>query len=88
MILSPLATHETRASTASPSPVSSPDSGSNGSNSPFKVKSKFFEKGLGTQVMLANVSSQAKQLLFDKARRVLSEEGVEILREDLIQVCY
>ena len=50
-------------------------------------KSKFFEKGLGTQVMLANISSQAKQLLFDKARRVLTEEGVEILREDLVQVC-
>lgn len=83
MVLSPLATHETRASTTSPSPVSSPDSGS---SSPLKVKSKFFEKGLGTQVMLANVTSQAKQLLFDKARRVLSEEGVEILREDLVQV--
>jgi hypothetical protein len=52
----------------------------------MRVKSKFFEKGLGTQVMLANISSQAKELLFDKARRVLSEEGVEILREDLIQV--
>lgn len=86
MVLSPLATHETRASTTSPSPVSSPDSGSNDSSSPLKVKSKFFERGLGTQVMLANVSSQAKQLLFDKARRVLSEEGVEILREDLVQV--
>lgn len=36
--------------------------------------------------MLANVSSQAKQLLFDNARRVLSEEGAEILREDLVQV--
>lgn len=88
-MLSPLATHEARASTTSPSPVSSPDSGSGGGG-PLKVRSKFFEKGLGTQVMLANVSSQAKQLLFDKARRVLSEEGVEILREDLVQVsgCY
>lgn len=36
--------------------------------------------------MLANMSSQAKQLLFDKARRVLSEEDVEILKEDLLQV--
>lgn len=94
MVLSPLATHEARAFTTSPSPVSSPDSASNGSGGgggPVTVKSKFFERGLGTQVMLANVSSQAKQLLFDKARRVLSEEGVEILREDLVQVrgrCY
>lgn len=82
MVTSPLATHETRAFTSSPSPVPSPDS------SPVKVKPKFFEKGVGTQVMLANMSSQAKQLLFDKARRILSEEDVEILKEDLVQVSH
>lgn len=82
MVLSPLATHDTRASTSSSSPLSSPESGGS-----LVRKSKFFEKGLGTQVMLANISSQAKQLLFDKARRVLTGEGVEILREDLVQVC-
>ncbi len=50
------------------------------------IKSKFFERGLGTQVMLASMTSQAKQLLYDKARRVLSEEDVEILKEDIEQV--
>lgn len=81
MAVSPLATHEARASsTSSPSPLSSPDI------QPMQVKSKFFERGLGTQVMLANMTSQAKQLLFDKARRVLSEEDADILKEDLVQV--
>lgn len=75
MVVSPLAMHETRAFPSSPSPTSSP-----------KVKPKFFEKGLGTQVMLANISSQAEQLLFDKARRILSKEDLEILKEDLVQV--
>ena len=94
MVLSPLATHEARASTtsspspipsspspipSSPSPVPSPDNGSS-------ARAKFFERGVGTQVMLANVSAQAKQLLYDKARRVLSGEDVKILKEDLIQV--
>ena len=83
MTVSPLATHETRASTtSSPSPLSRPSP-----DMPTKAKPKFFERGLGTQVMLANISSQAKQLLFDKARRQLSEEDAEILKEDLIQVC-
>ncbi len=81
MVVSPLATHEARASGSSPSPVSSPDAGG-----PLKIKSKFFERGLGTQVMLASMTSQAKQLLYDKARRVLSEEDVEILKEDIEQV--
>ena len=82
MVTSPLATHETRAgSTSSPSPIPSPDS-----SSPIKVKPKFFEKGVGTQVMLANMSSQAKQLLFHKARGLLSEEDLKILKEDLLQV--
>ncbi len=86
MALSPLAIHETRASTtSSPSPLSSPSPDLPAG--PMKVKPKFFERGLGTQVMLANVSSQAKQLLFDKARRQLSEEDAEILKEDLVQVC-
>lgn len=83
MAVSPLATHEARASTtSSPSPVSSPSPDAH-----TRVRPKFFEKGLGTQVMLANVTSQAKQLLFDKARRQLSEEDAEILKEDLVQVC-
>ena len=81
MVVSPLATHETRASTSSPSPMSSPDMGS------LKVKPKFFERGIGTQVMLASMTSQAEQLLFDKARRLLSKEDVEILKEDFEQVC-
>lgn len=78
MVVSPLATHEARASVSSP--ISSPEAG------PLHVKSKFFEKGIGTQVMLASMTSQAEQLLFDKARRVLSEEDAEILKEDLVQV--
>ncbi len=76
-MISPLATHEARASSISPGPPVP---------SPLKVQPKFFEKGIGTQVMLASLSGHAEQLLFDKARRILRPADVEILREDLDQV--
>ena len=43
---------------------------------------KFFEKGVGTQVMLSSTtSSLAKELLFDKARRLLEEDQMDSLRD-------
>lgn len=80
MSISPLATHEARAMAAA-SPVAA------GPDGRLKVKPKFFEKGVGTQVMLSSTtSSLAKELLFDKARRVLDEDEVESLRDSTQQV--
>ena len=75
--ISPLATHDTRATSVQTGPAVT---------SPLKLKSKFFEKGIGTQVMLASQTGHAEQLLFDKARRILSSADIEILKEDLDQV--
>ena len=74
MVVSPLATHESRASSTSQF------------TSPTSVTQKFFERGIGTQVMLASSSSQAKQLLLDHVRRVLDEEDVITMRESLKKV--
>jgi len=38
--------------------------------------------------MLASQTIHAEQLLFDKARRILSSADVEILKEDLDQVIF
>ena len=77
MSISPLATHEARA-------VSSPVAGGEGK---FTVTPKFFEKGVGTQVMLSSTtSSLAKEMLFDKARRLLEEDEVDSLRDNAQQV--
>ena len=74
MSISPLATHEARA-------ASSPVAGG------VTVTPKFFEKGVGTQVMLSSTtSSLAKELLFDKARRLLDEDEVDSLRDHAQQV--
>ena len=78
MSISPLATHEARATST---PVPGPDGR-------LKVTPKFFEKGVGTQVMLSSTtSSLAKELLFDKARRLLEDNDVESLRDNMQQVC-
>lgn len=74
MIISPLATHESR---AAPSPSFT---------SPSAVTPKFFEQGVGTQVMLASMSSQAKELLIDHARRKMQEADVSKLKECLEKV--
>ena len=78
MSISPLATHGARA-------ASSPVAGAEGR---LTVTPKFFEKGVGTQVMLSSTtSSLAKELLFDKARRLLEEDEVDSLRDNIQQVC-
>ena len=78
MSISPLATHGARA-------ASSPVAGGEGR---LTVTPKFFEKGVGTQVMLSSTtSSLAKELLFDKARRLLEEDEVDSLRDNIQQVC-
>ncbi len=74
MVVSPLATHESRAVRSS------------SFTSPTSVVPKFFERGVGTQVMLASMSSQAKELLLDHARRMMREVDVAKLRESLEQV--
>lgn len=81
MVVSPLATHESRAPSTSPF------------TSPTSVTQRFFERGIGTQVMLASSSgSQAKQLLLDHARRLLIEEDVITMRKRLkkvsVRVCH
>ena len=78
MSISPLATHGARA-------ASSPAAGGGGR---FTVTPKFFEKGVGTQVMLSSsTSSPAKELLFDKARRLLEEDEVDSLKDNVQEVC-
>ena len=73
MSISPLATHEARA-------ASSPAAA--GAEGRLTITPKFFEKGVGTQVMLSSTtSSLAKELLFDKARRLLEEDEVDSLRD-------
>ena len=77
MSISPLATHEARATS---SPVLGPEGR-------LTVTPKFFEKGVGTQVMLSSTtSSLAKELLFDKARRLLEEDDVDELRDNTQKV--
>lgn len=79
MSISPLATHGARA-------ASSPVAG-HGGEGRLTVTPKFFEKGVGTQVMLSSTtSSLAKELLFDKARRLLEEDEVDSLRDNVQQV--
>ena len=48
---------------------------------------KFFEYGMGTQMMMASTSSQAKQLLLDRARRLLADSDMEALKDKLKMVC-
>ena len=58
-----------------------------GPDGKLKVTPKFFEKGVGTQVMLSSTtSSLAKELLFDKARRLLDEDDADFLRDCTQQV--
>lgn len=79
MSISPLATHEARAA-STPVPAT-------GLEGRLKVTPKFFEKGVGTQVMLSSTtSSLAKELLFDKARRLLEEDDVDSLRDSAQEV--
>ena len=47
---------------------------------------KFFRYGVGTQLMLAAVSSSARGLLEDSARRCLDEEEMEALTHRLREV--
>ena len=59
----------------------------------LRVTPKFFEKGVGTQVMLTSTtSSLAKELLYDKARRLLNNDDADFLRDCTQQVytllCY
>lgn len=80
LAISPLATHEARASTQSPGAIRK--SSNEGLDTP-----KFFEKGIaGSQVMLASTTSQAHQMLFDRARRLLNEEDAELLKQNVEQV--
>ena len=48
--------------------------------------SSFFRYGVGTQLMLATVSSSARALLEDSARRCLNEEEMEALTHRLQEV--
>lgn len=48
--------------------------------------SRFFAHGMGTQLMLASASSQAEQLLLDRARRLLGSREVEALLKRLNKV--
>lgn len=48
---------------------------------------KFFQHGVGSQMMLASATSQAKQMLLDSARRHLSGHEIDKLQEKLGQVC-
>lgn len=47
---------------------------------------KFFQHGVGTQLMLASLSSSAKAMLMDSARRLLGEEEIQALTERLKEV--
>ena len=78
MSISPLATHEARAASSLAAA---------GAEGRLMVTPKFFEKGVGTQVMLSSTtSSLAKELLFDKARRLLDDDEVDSLRDHAQQV--
>ena len=58
-----------------------------GPDGKITVTSKFFEKGVGTQVMLSSTtSSLAKELLYDKARRLLNNDDTDFLRDCTQQV--
>lgn len=46
----------------------------------------FFRYGVGTQLMLAMVSSSAKALLEDSARRCLDDDEMEALTQRLREV--
>ena len=47
---------------------------------------KFFQHGVGTQLMLASLSSSAKAMLMDSARRLLGTEEIQALTERLKEV--
>ncbi len=47
---------------------------------------KFFEYGVGTQVMLSSASSQAMGILLSRARKLLDAAAVGELRERIKQV--
>ena len=49
--------------------------------------SKFFQHGVGSQMMLASATSQAKQMLLDSGRRHLSGHETDKLQEKLDLVC-
>ena len=47
---------------------------------------KFFQHGVGSQMMLASATSRAKQMFLDSARRHLSSHDVDQLQDKLSQV--
>ena len=47
---------------------------------------RFFERGIGTQIMLASTTSRAKQLLLDRTRRLLAREDCQTLERALKKV--
>ena len=79
--LSPLATHESKATSSSP-----PTRRTHVDPLTADSSQHFFEHGMGSQIMLASSGSQAKQLLLDRARRTLEQPEVEALQEKLKQV--
>ena len=80
--LSPLATHESRAASTSPTTGEATSQRQPTADS----SQQFFEHGIGSQIMLASSGSQAKQLLLDRARRTLEHSEVEALQGKLKQV--
>ena len=88
--LSPLATHESKATSSSPptrrTHVDPPIAHSQREQPTTDSSQHFFEHGMGSQIMLASSGSQAKQLLLDRARRTLEQLEVEALQEKLKQV--
>ena len=85
--MSPLATHESKATSSSPPTRRIHMDTHTAHSQPTADSSQhFFEHGMGSQIMLASSGSQAKQLLLDRARRTLEQPEVEALQEQLKEV--
>ena len=88
--MSPLATHESKATSSSPPTrrihVDTHTAHSQREQPTADSSQHFFEHGMGSQIMLASSGSQAKQLLLDRARRTLEQPEVEALQEQLKEV--
>jgi len=88
--MSPLATHESKATSSSPptrrTHVDTHTAHYQMEQPTADSSQHFFEHGMGSQIMLASSGSQAKQLLLDRARRTLEQPEVEALQEQLKEV--